>query len=66
MAMPFVSIRILKGQSQERKDEIAKRVTQAICEVVQIPEQATWVVFEEIPSDDWFIGTTPISKMQKK
>jgi 4-oxalocrotonate tautomerase len=64
--MPFITIRILKGQSQERKDEIAKRVTQAICDVVKIPEQATWVVFEDVASDDWFIGTTSISKMPKK
>ena len=25
--MPFVNIRILKGHSQERKDEISRRVT---------------------------------------
>ena len=31
--MPFVNIQILKGHPQERKDEIARRVTDAISEV---------------------------------
>ena len=32
-AMPYVTIRILKGHSQQRKDEIARRVTDAVSEV---------------------------------
>jgi len=31
--MPFVIFQILKGHPQERKDEIARRVTAAISEV---------------------------------
>ena len=35
--MPFVNIRILEGHSQERKDEIARRVTDTISEVAKVP-----------------------------
>ena len=35
--MPFVNIRILEGHSQERKDEIARRVTETISEVAKLP-----------------------------
>ena len=54
--MPFVNIRILEGHPQARKDEISRRVTEAISEVAEIPEEAIWVVFEDVSSEDWFVG----------
>ena len=36
--MPFVNIQILKGHPQARKDEISRRVTDAISEVAQLPQ----------------------------
>jgi 4-oxalocrotonate tautomerase len=54
--MPFVNIRILKGHSQQRKDEIARRVTQAISEVAELPKEAVWVVFEDVAPTDWYVG----------
>jgi 4-oxalocrotonate tautomerase len=64
--MPFVNIRILEGHSQERKDEIAKRVSAAISEVAQVPREVIWVVFEDISKDHWYVGPTRVSQMQKK
>jgi 4-oxalocrotonate tautomerase len=58
--MPFVSIRILKGHSQERKDEISSRVTAAISEVAELPKDAIWVVFEDIEADDWYVGASRV------
>ena len=46
--MPFVNIRILKGHPQERKDEIARRVTETISDVAKLPKEAVWVVFEDV------------------
>jgi 4-oxalocrotonate tautomerase len=37
--MPFVNIRLIEGRSQQRKDEISKRVTDAISEVLQLPKE---------------------------
>jgi len=64
--MPFVNIQILKGHPQARKDEISRRVTEAISEVAQLPKQAVWVVFEEVAAEDWYVGATPVSEMQKQ
>jgi 4-oxalocrotonate tautomerase len=61
--MPFVNIRINEGHSRERKDEIARRVVEAINDVTQIPKDSVWVVFER---DDWYVGPTRVSQMQKK
>ena len=63
--MPFVTIRILKGHSQERKDEISRRVTAAVSEVAQLPKDAIWVVFEDITAEDWYIGGTTVGELKK-
>ena len=54
--MPFVNIRILRGHAQARKDEISRRVTEAISEVAELPKDAIWVVFEDVSAEDWFVG----------
>lgn len=64
--MPFVNIRILEGHSQERKDEIARRVTTAISEVAKLPPEVIWVVFEDVSHDHWYVGPTRVSQMPKK
>ena len=63
--MPFVTIRILKGHSQERKDEISRRVTAAVSEVAQLPKDAVWVVFEDVTAEDWYVGGTTVGELKK-
>jgi 4-oxalocrotonate tautomerase len=63
--MPFVTIRILKGHSQERKNEISSRVTAAISEVAQLPKDAIWVVFEDVTAEDWYVGGTTVAELKK-
>jgi len=54
--MPFVHIQILKGHSRKRKNEMARRVTDAVSELAGLPREAVWVVFEDVPEDEWYIG----------
>ncbi len=63
--MPFVNIRILEGHSQERKDAISRRVTEAISEIAELPKEAVWVVFEDVSADDWYVGATTVSELRK-
>ena len=63
--MPFVSIKILAGHPQERKDEISHRVTDAISEVAQLPKEAVWVVFEEVTAEDWYVGSRSGAESKK-
>jgi len=64
--MPFVNIQILKGHPKERKDEIARRVTDAISELAELPPEAIWVVFEDVGGDDWYVGPTRVSELKKR
>jgi len=63
--MPFVTIKILEGHPQERKDEISRRVTEAISEVAQLPKQAIWVVFQDVSAEDWYVGAETVAAMKK-
>jgi 4-oxalocrotonate tautomerase len=60
--MPFVNIQILKGHSQQRKNEIARRVTEAVSELAVLPREAIWVVFEDVQPSDCFVGGTAVEK----
>lgn len=54
--MPFVNIRMIAGHSAQRKDEIARRITEAISEVTELPKTAIWVVFEDVARADWYVA----------
>lgn len=64
--MPFVNIRMIGGRSQQQKDEIATRVTGAISEVLQLPEDDIWVVIEDVPAEHWYVGSTTVADIRKK
>jgi 4-oxalocrotonate tautomerase len=64
--MPFVNIRLIEGRTQQRKDEAAKRVTDALSEVLQIPKDEVWVVFEDVRAEDWYVGSTPVAELRKR
>jgi 4-oxalocrotonate tautomerase len=64
--MPFVNIQILRGHPQERKDEIASRVTATISELAELPKEAIWVVFDEVAAEDWYVGAERVSELKKR
>ena len=62
--MPY--IQILEGHPQERKDEMARRVVAAVSELAQLPPEAVWVVFDELPATDWYVGNTRVDVLKKQ
>jgi 4-oxalocrotonate tautomerase len=62
--MPFVSVRILKGHSKQRKDEMSRRITETIAEVAKLPKDAVWVVFEDVTAEDWYVGGNAVSDIR--
>lgn len=63
--MPFVNIRLYEGHGRERKDEIARRVTDALADVCKVPREAVWIVFEDVPPVDWFVAGKPGTPIKK-
>jgi len=64
--MPFVNIQIIKGHSKKRKDEMARRVVDAISEVTKLPREAVWVVFEDVSTDDWYLGDRSVRRIRSE
>lgn len=54
--MPFITVRLITGRTQEQKDELARRITTDVQEVLQTRAESVWLTFEEIPASEWFIA----------
>ena len=52
--MPFVNVRILKGQSQATLDKLSSLITKTINQETGIPSENIWVVVEEIEDSHWY------------
>jgi phenylpyruvate tautomerase PptA (4-oxalocrotonate tautomerase family) len=63
--MPFVSVRILKGQSQAQKDEISRHISETIHEhATLLPGAQVWVVWEEVADEDWFVDDKSVKAIR--
>jgi 4-oxalocrotonate tautomerase len=51
--MPIVQIDFLEGRSVEQKRELAKKVTQAICETVNCPAEAVTIILRDLPATNF-------------
>ena len=64
--MPLVTIEWTPGRNQEQRDEIAKRVVDAISEVGNIGPESIWVKFHEVSPDVWYVGENSISERARR
>jgi len=53
---------MLPGRTPERKEELIKKVTGAICEVLQIPKDRVHILIHEVPKENIGHGGIPLSK----
>ncbi|MGE0716058.1 MAG: 4-oxalocrotonate tautomerase family protein [Alphaproteobacteria bacterium] len=63
--MPFVSIRLVAGQDQAKKDAVARKVATAMHESMGVPKEAVWVVFEDMSADEWYVGERSVAEIRK-
>ncbi len=53
--MPVIRVSWWAGRPAEDKARVAVAITEAMSSV-GIPAEATHVIFEDLPREDWFIG----------
>jgi len=41
------------GRTHEQKRELAKAITDAVVEIGKAPPEATFVIFEDVPKENW-------------
>jgi 4-oxalocrotonate tautomerase len=64
--MPYVNIKITKeGVTKEHKDELIRRATQMLVDVLNKNPETTVVVIDEVETDNWGIGGIAVTERRK-
>ncbi len=51
--MPVVNCQVLGTLSDEQKRELSRRFTEALQQVAGKPPEYTYVIFQEVPRENW-------------
>ena len=54
--MPFVHIHWIEGRDDDKKAEVAKRITEVLVEEGDAKREDIWVKFDDGAPTDWFFG----------
>jgi len=64
--MPYVNIKITReGVTKEQKDELIRRATQMLVDVLNKNPETTVVVIDEVDTDNWGIGGIAVTERRK-
>ena len=64
--MPFVNIKVTKGGvTAEHKQELIKGATQLLVDVLGKNPKTTFVVIDEVDTDNWGIGGQSVTELRK-
>jgi 4-oxalocrotonate tautomerase len=65
--MPFVNIRITnEGATTEQKQRLIQGVTDLLAEVLGKNPKTTFVIIDEVDTDNWGIGGESVTELRKK
>jgi 4-oxalocrotonate tautomerase len=54
--MPFVNVKLAGSVTKEQKPAIAKEIAETLVKHLHKPANYTYIVFEEVATEDWAIG----------
>ena len=65
--MPYINVKITKeGVTNEQKKAIIKGCTQLMVEVLNKNPATTFVVIDEVNTDNWGIGFDQVTELRKQ
>lgn len=65
--MPYVNIKVTReGVTPEQKVKLIEGVTQLLYDVLGKPHKATFVVIDEVETDNWGVGGETITARRKR
>ena len=65
--MPYVNIRITKdGVTAEQKSQLIQGVTQLLVDILGKNPQTTFVIIDEVETDNWGIGGETVTARRKR
>ena len=53
--MPYINVKLAGKLDKNQKQEIAKEITDVMQRVANKPPSYTYIVFDEVESEDWAI-----------
>ncbi|WP_088125917.1 2-hydroxymuconate tautomerase [Bacillus sp. S1-R2T1-FB] len=59
--MPYVTVKMLEGRTEEQKKALAEKVTAAVCETTGAPEEDIVVIIEEMSKNLYAVGGESLS-----
>jgi len=63
--MPYVNIKVTKeGVTAEQKKKLIQGATQLLFDVLGKPHRTTYVVIDEVDTDNWGVGGITITEMR--
>jgi len=51
--MPIVRVEMWSGRTKAQKQELARAITEVVCNIAHTTPEATIVVFEDIDKENW-------------
>jgi 4-oxalocrotonate tautomerase len=52
----MVRVEMWPGRTKEQKAELARAITDAVVTIGKTTPEATQIVFQDVPKEDWAIG----------
>lgn len=59
--MPYVTVKMLEGRTEEQKKALVEKVTAAVSETVNAPVENVVVFIEEMPKNHYAVAGTRFS-----
>ena len=63
--MPIVRVEMWPGRTHAQKAELAHRITEAVVTVANTTPEATIIIFEDVPKENWAVGGVLASDVKK-
>ncbi len=54
--MPYISVSLYPGRTEQQKQDFAKAVTESAVEILKTKAEHVIVVFDENPKENWFLA----------
>lgn len=54
--MPFISVDMFPGRSEDVKKALVRDITEAFVRNCGVPAESVWVVLREVPREHWGVG----------
>ena len=54
--MPVIRISMFTGRTQAQKAELARVMTEAMVTIGKTTPEATYLIFEEVPKENWAVA----------